>query len=427
MQPAVDIQSVSKHFKLYHEKYTSLKERVIHAGKIPYDEFWALRDVSAEVPAGQTMGILGRNGSGKSTLLKCVAGTLRPTSGQVAVRGHLAAMLELGAGMQPDLSGRDNVFLNGSLLGLSRREIERRFDDIVAFAELGQFIDNQVKFYSSGMYIRLGFAVAVNVEPDVLLVDEVLAVGDERFQRKCLDRVHQFQQEGRTIIVVSHSPDLLRQTCDQVLVLDRGNVATYGPPGEAIRVFREILMQSGEVAPEDLAFQQPENAMEGSSSANVTTLGTAGGRRPATFDEALLEYPGAGERSHLLPGEPLTVRVGFDVHEPLHDVVFGITITFKDGGAVAYTADTGAIGQIYDLRPGHGEIAFRIDRVALFDGDYEVAVRLQERGGGILYAFAEPAASFAVMNPTLAGGIVALQMDVELLAPGSALSGSQTA
>ncbi len=210
----------------------------MHAGHVPYEDFWALRDLQFDIKTGETFGIIGRNGSGKSTLLKCIAGILQPTSGQIVVRGHLAAMLELGAGFQPELSGRDNIYLNASLLGLSRRDIARRFDEIVAFAELEDFIDNQVRFYSSGMYVRLGFAVAVNVEPDVLLIDEVLAVGDERFQEKCLDRIHQFQAEGRTIVVVSHSVAMVRQVCDRVAVLENGKVVSVAQPGEAIRAFR---------------------------------------------------------------------------------------------------------------------------------------------------------------------------------------------
>src|SRR5271166_7157092 len=216
---AVDVQDVSKRFRLYHERYNSLKERLIHAGRTPYEDLWALRDVSFEVREGETVGILGRNGSGKSTLLKCVCGVLRPTDGQVVVRGKLAGLLELGAGFQQELSGRENIYLNGSMLGMSKREVDRVFDDVVAFAELEQFIDNQVKFYSSGMYVRLGFAVAVNVQPDVLVIDEVLAVGDERFQRKCMERIKQFQEEGRTILFVSHSPDTVRSICDRGIVL----------------------------------------------------------------------------------------------------------------------------------------------------------------------------------------------------------------
>ncbi|HEY1831215.1 MAG TPA: ATP-binding cassette domain-containing protein, partial [Acidimicrobiales bacterium] len=175
---AVDVQGVSKRFRLHHERYTSLKERVIHAGRSPHEDLWALRDISFDVGEGETVGILGRNGSGKSTLLKCICGVLQPTSGRVVVRGKLAGLLELGAGFQQELSGRENVYLNGSMLGMSKAEVDRVFDDVVAFAELDHFIDNQVKFYSSGMYVRLGFAVAVNVDPDILVVDEVLAVGD---------------------------------------------------------------------------------------------------------------------------------------------------------------------------------------------------------------------------------------------------------
>src|SRR6478672_11166099 len=211
MAAAIEVRSISKQFKLYHEHYTSLKERVIHFGRIPSEPFMALHDIDFDVEAGSTVGILGHNGCGKSTLLKCIAGILRPTTGEIVTRGRVAALLELGAGFQAELTGRENIYLNGAILGMSRKELARRFDDIVGFAELDQFIDTQVRFYSSGMYIRLGFAIAVNVEPDILLVDEVLAVGDESFQRKCLDRVGEFQAEGRTIVVVSHAPDLVRR------------------------------------------------------------------------------------------------------------------------------------------------------------------------------------------------------------------------
>ena len=167
---------------------------------------------------------------------------LQPTSGQVVVRGKLAGLLELGAGFQHELSGRENIYLNGSMLGMSKNEVDRVFDDIVAFAELEHFIDNQVKFYSSGMYVRLGFAVAVNVDPDILVVDEVLAVGDERFQRKCMERIKQFQREGRTILFVSHSPDQVRSICDRAVVLSDGAMIGLGPPGESVRIFREQLL-----------------------------------------------------------------------------------------------------------------------------------------------------------------------------------------
>jgi ABC-2 type transport system ATP-binding protein len=231
MTAAIEICEVSKRFRLYHEKYTSLKERAIHMGRIPHEDFWALSDINIEIAEGETLGLLGHNGSGKSTLLKCIAGILQPTTGFIKIRGRIAALLELGSGFHPDLSGRENVYLNAAILGISKREISKRFDDIVEFAEIGDFIDNQVKYYSSGMYVRLGFAVAVNLDPDILLVDEVLAVGDENFQRKCIDRVRQFQREGRTIVFVTHGPDMTRQICDRVAVLDGGSVVALGPPG----------------------------------------------------------------------------------------------------------------------------------------------------------------------------------------------------
>ena len=241
---AISVRNVSKHFKLAHERYPSLKERMIHLGRTPDEDFVALQPMSIEIAEGTTFGLLGHNGSGKSTLLKCIAGILRPTSGEIETRGRLAALLELGAGFQPELTGRENVFLNGAILGMSKRDLEMRFDEIVAFAELEQFIDTQVRFYSSGMYVRLGFAIAVSVEPDILLVDEVLAVGDEAFQRKCLDRVERFQQEGRTIVVVTHAADLVRRICQAAAVLDHGHLVACGEPNESVHVFREHLRKT---------------------------------------------------------------------------------------------------------------------------------------------------------------------------------------
>src|SRR5271165_1847288 len=296
MTVAIEVRGISKQFKLYNEKHTSLKERVIHGGKMPYTPFWALRDVNVEINQGETFGILGRNGSGKSTLLKCIAGILKPTSGEIRVRGSLAAMLELGAGFQPELSGRDNIYLNGSLLGLTRAEIEKRFDDIVAFAELEDFIDNQVKFYSSGMYVRLGFAVAVNVEPDVLLVDEVLAVGDASFQRKCLDHVKRFQREGRTIVVVSHATDVMRQNCERVMVMNHGKVVTVDEPGEGIRAFLADLLGMGTL----------EGSESGGVTGNVLAIGAV-----------RVDHGGSGDRLHLYPGEPLTISAEVDSLAPV--------------------------------------------------------------------------------------------------------------
>src|SRR5450830_1951334 len=218
----IQVAGVSKRFVLHKEK--SLKERLLRNGRgaVASEDFWALRDIDLSVEAGTTVGLMGSNGSGKSTLLKIVGAIIQPTSGTVMRRGRLAALLELGAGFHPDLTGRENVYLNASILGLTRAETERHFDAIVDFSGIERFIDTQVKFYSSGMYVRLAFAVAIHVDPDILLVDEVLAVGDEPFQRKCLERIRGFQHEGRTIILVTHGLDQVAEFCDRAIVLEHG-------------------------------------------------------------------------------------------------------------------------------------------------------------------------------------------------------------
>ena len=252
MASAIEVRGVSKRFRLFHEHYTSLKERVIHFGRIPYEDFWAIDEngIDLEIESGATVGILGHNGSGKSTLLKLIAGILQPTTGESSPTVVVAALLELGAGLSSRLTGRENVFMNASILGLSTKQTNAVFDEIVAFSELERFIDMQVRHYSSGMYVRLGFAVAVNVDPDILLIDEVLSVGDEAFQRKCVERVKQFQREGRTILFVTHAADLIRRICDRAVVLEHGCVVADGEPPDAVRVFRENMASRSLMASE---------------------------------------------------------------------------------------------------------------------------------------------------------------------------------
>jgi len=234
----VSVSGVSKRFVIRKDK--SIKERLVNFGRSRRhkEDFWALRDIDLEIAAGTTVGLVGANGSGKSTLLKVVGGIIRPTSGTVKRRGRLAALLELGAGFHPDLTGRENVFLNASILGLTRKETEGFFDSIVDFSEVGEFIDTQVKFYSSGMYVRLAFAISVHVNPDLLLVDEVLAVGDEPFQEKCMKKITEFQEEGRTIVLVSHSARQVEEMCDRVIVLSHGSVVFDGGAKEGIEALR---------------------------------------------------------------------------------------------------------------------------------------------------------------------------------------------
>jgi len=234
----VRIDAVSKRFVVLRDK--SVKERLLNvsASRSHRQEFWALRDIDLTIASGSTIGLVGHNGSGKSTLLKLIGGILQPTSGSISRRGRLAPLLELGAGFHPDLTGRENVYLNAALLGLSRKDTRAAFDQIVEFSGVDDFIDTAVKFYSSGMYVRLAFAVAVHVDPDLLLVDEVLAVGDEAFQAKCFEKIREFQREGRTIVLVSHAAQQVEQLCDRVAVLHHGALIFDGGAAEGIRVLR---------------------------------------------------------------------------------------------------------------------------------------------------------------------------------------------
>ncbi|MCU0612607.1 MAG: ABC transporter ATP-binding protein, partial [Candidatus Eisenbacteria bacterium] len=239
----IRFENVSKRFRLYHQKHYSLKENVLtrFRDRGRWEEFWALKAIDLEVPRGQMLGLIGENGSGKSTCLKLLARILVPDTGSVNVQGSLSALIELGAGFQPDFTGRENIYLNGSILGFTRREIDERLDDIVHFAELERFIDTPVKAYSSGMYMRLGFSIATHVDPDILLIDEILAVGDEAFQVKCLERIHDYRKAGKTIIFVSHALGTVEALCDRAILLSKGRVVADGDPRETVACYRRVL------------------------------------------------------------------------------------------------------------------------------------------------------------------------------------------
>ncbi|HVA05943.1 MAG TPA: ABC transporter ATP-binding protein [Acidimicrobiales bacterium] len=406
---AVDIKDISKRFRLTTGRYNSVKERVVHASRTSHEDFWALKNVSVQVNEGETLGILGRNGSGKSTLLKCVCGVLQPTSGEVVVRGKLAGLLELGAGFQLDLTGRENIYLNGSLLGMTKREVDKVFDDIVDFSELEEFIDGPVKFYSSGMYVRLGFAVAVNVDPDILVVDEVLAVGDERFQRKCIDRVRLFQNEGRTILLVTHSPDQVRSICDRAVVLSHGELVTDSLPGEAVRIFREGLLEE-----EDTLVVVEEGGAPSEAAAPVA-VSVPDRDHPVRLTYTVHTYPRAAEVPYLTTGDQLVIGVGYHASIATDDVVFTVELLDDDDVPITRT-DTAILGYRFDLPVGAGLINFVIENVPLLDGSFKYFIGVQNRGG-VLYDWREPAGRFEVMNPGKTTGKIALNMAAYLQPP----------
>lgn len=359
MSAAVEVQGVSKRFRLYSERNQSLKAAVMRGGRAAYDDFWALRDVSLSIPAGATYGLVGENGSGKSTLLKCLARILQPDAGRVVTTGKVAALLELGSGFHPELSGRENVFLNGSILGLSRAEIVRRFDDIVGFAGLERFIDTPVKNYSSGMYVRLGFSVAINVDPDILLVDEVLAVGDEAFQRRCAEKFADFRAAGRTTVLVSHAMGQLRNLCDEVAWLEGGRVKAVGPPGNVVDDYvgdahATAAADAGEPAGDD----GPDRSRWGSGEARIDRV-------------ELLDAAGRPTAS-VRTGDAVTVRLHWSTREPVERPVFGIAVHSLDGVEV-----TGPNTRDGDLAPdkidGSGTVELRVPRLLLLPGAYELS------------------------------------------------------
>jgi ABC-2 type transport system ATP-binding protein len=386
---AIVVDDVSKSFRISTTPVTSLKERLLGMGRNHYEEFGALHDIDFTIQQGETVGILGHNGSGKSTLLKCIAGILTPTRGEVLVRGRLASLLELGAGFHPDLTGRENVFINAAFLGMPRREIAKRFDDIVEFAGLEQFIDEPVKHYSSGMYVRLGFAVAVNLDPDVLLVDEVLAVGDEVFQLKCMSRIKQFQDEGRTIVLVTHAAETVRQICGRAIVLDHGNLVIDDEPGKAIRVFREYL------------HGRPDDVLDPS----IIT------ESPLTIGEVRVHPPHEAERRHIVLGESVTVDIEVTTVDAVVDPLLDIEVTDNEG-RVLYHVDTDSLDMRLGELQGTSRVHIDIGRIGLLDGEFPLNLKFVERTTGRVLDWKERAAAFEVINTTRADGIVALDVSV---------------
>ncbi|MCH2427653.1 MAG: ABC transporter ATP-binding protein [Acidimicrobiales bacterium] len=356
---AVALDGLGKKFRLTHDRNWTLKATVLAGHRTRYEEFWALRGLDLEIPHGSTFGIIGGNGSGKSTLLKLLAGILRPDEGTAEVDGRLSALLELGAGFHPELTGRENVYLNGAILGFTSREIRRRFDDIVGFAELDRFIDEPVRNYSSGMYVRLGFSVAIHVEPDILLVDEVLAVGDHAFQKRCLDRFAQLKAEGRTIILVSHDLDMVGWLCEQTAWIQQGTLQAVGPSPEVIDRFLEggaagaapvsaPRRQFGGLGPDDLVTSV--DLLD----ANGHRMDRVGSGRPVRFQ---VRYDA------VRAGEPVTVALGLYRADGTH-------VASINSGAASRAVDGNGGGLV--------QVDYAVGALALQPGTYELSVALHD-------------------------------------------------
>ena len=362
---AIDVDSLSKRFRLYSEKRNSIKERVVRRSGSRYSDFWAVRDVSFQVERGTTFGLIGHNGSGKSTLLKMLAGIYRPTSGSIEARGRISALLELGAGFHTELSGRENVYLNGAILGLSRKQIDASMEEIIDFAGIGDFIDSPVKVYSSGMYVRLGFSIAVTARPEILVVDEIIAVGDEEFQRKCFDYLYELRRQGTTIVIVSHSLGVVTDLCDRAVWLDHGQMQASGEVRDVVDKYLQDVNEK-EASGTNANFDAHVNS------------GTRTGSGEIRIDG--LDYlNGDGEVvPFLAPEEPATIRMRYVASQPIDEVVFGLAFMHESGVNIA--GPNSGYEHAFKIDAGSGFVDFKIDRLALQPGVFRLSAAAVDRG-----------------------------------------------
>jgi ABC-2 type transport system ATP-binding protein len=374
---AISVDHVSKKFRIYHEKNQYLKSALLSGKRARYEDFWAVNDVSFEVQTGSTFGIIGSNGSGKSTLLKCIAGILQPEKGSIVTHGRTAALLELGSGFHPDLSGRENVYLNGALLGLTRRELERKFDDIVDFAGLDEFIDTPVKNYSSGMAVRLGFAIAINVDPDILIIDEVLAVGDASFQQKCYQKIESFRRDGKTILFVSHGLGDVTTLCSEVLWMERGQAKAIGRSVDLVSDYLGVSQNSFYKTTETTGerWGNKEYSVE-----NVEVL---------NHEESLTDV--------VHTGRSMTVRIHYKKNADVTDVIAGLRISHLHGTQVFATNS-----RRRETPLGHfgatGYVDLQIPRIPMLAGTYQISVDLSDSSELYTYDHWGQCATFDVLQ-----------------------------
>lgn len=385
---AIHAENLSKAYQIYAKPIHRLWDLVLPGGP-RYREFWAVKNVYLDIPHGSTVGIIGENGAGKSTLLKLLTGISPPTTGTLAVHGRVASLLELGAGFHPDFSGRENIFLNCSILGMSDEEIEERFESIVEFSELGDFIEQPVKTYSSGMYVRLGFAVASSVDPDILLIDEALSVGDEHFKGKCINRLNEFREQGKTTVFVSHDMGAVKSMCQWVVLMDKGEIVEQG---SADKVADEYLKRAHERGNERLSTMN-------SAPSEYPRWGTG------EVETLAIELSGAdGVPKHVFqPGEPFRIRIPYKVHEACPKPVFGIGLYRSDG---TYINGSNHLWRehpidIVDLAAGEeGEVVMELPSLPLLQGQYYLTTFLYDHAKAAPTAIdhREHAATFEVID-----------------------------
>ncbi len=403
---AIEIENLIRIYQKYssQHRFKTFKSALLKGDLFrslrPDELVHALDDVSFDVETGITFGVIGQNGSGKSTLLKVVAGIAKPTSGKVVVHGKVSALIELGAGFHPEITGRENIFINGIMLGLSKKQIQEKYEGIVRFAELEEFIEAPVKTYSSGMYMRLGFSIAINVNPDVLLVDEVLAVGDASFVPKCLDRIDDFRRRKKTILFVSHDLSTVEKICDRVAWLKNGRVQTIGEPR---RVIDAYLQDVAEKAEDEFEIRQQETKQEEHFEETDERRENRWGKRELEIKKVRMKGLDGKEKHVFSPDEGMVIEMEVEAYSRIKDFVFGIGI-FNSQGITVYGTNT-LLEDFYSVEAyGQGKVTCRLERLSLVNGTYYLDVAIHKRDG-YPYDYHKSLYSFLVSSRLKDGGI----------------------
>jgi ABC-2 type transport system ATP-binding protein/lipopolysaccharide transport system ATP-binding protein len=431
-QTAISIKGVSKTFKIYHDKPLLLKEKLLKLRSNAYTRFYALKNVNLEIKKGETTALLGRNGCGKSTLLKLIARIMRPDAGEIRVNGRLSSLIELGAGFHPEFSGRENIYINASIFGMSKKEIDAKIDDIIRFSELGEFIENPVRTYSSGMYMRLAFSVAVHVDPEILLIDEILSVGDANFQKKCLEKIESFKHSGVTIVIVTHDMGTVEKICDRAVWMDGGTIVDQGEADRIVNLYLQHMNQRFvENRKREYQLEQAKKAAEHAEEASEHT-------EPAPSDLKKAEPVAAGEpeeevrwgskeveiiaarilndRNEITDivesGKPMTIEIDYKVHKPQKDYIFGMGFYTADQTLI-YGNNT-EIGRLKLTEiPPTGTVRFRIRHLTLLSGRYKLNVAVVD-GYHRALDFIKYYMDFTVISNDKAVGIMSLESEWEV-------------
>jgi ABC-2 type transport system ATP-binding protein/lipopolysaccharide transport system ATP-binding protein len=376
----ISVKDLKKFYKKYSHKHkfltlkSALIDRTLFADLAENERFEALKGVTFDVKEGTTISIIGENGSGKSTLLKILAGISKPTEGEIVTNGRISALIELGAGFHPEISGRENIFINGIILGLTRKKIQEKYDEIVRFAELEDFIDNPVKSYSSGMYMRLGFSIAINVDPDILLIDEVLAVGDASFVPKCLDKINEFKRKGKTIVFVSHDLATVEQISDEVIWMKNGEIEMQGYPKRVVDAYLEYIGKKDEKKAEEKHEEEEKEAEESQEQEKRW-----GSQEIEIHNVKMID--GSGKEKYIYkPDEPLTVTFDVESHIDEKDFAFGLGI-FNTGGICCYGTNTVMEHFASQSISGRGKVKIKIPALNLINGTYFLDVAVHKRDG----------------------------------------------